>query len=598
MGAGSKDSQVSSLLVDESFATEDDQFVDRLRAVTGSKYLAALADRWKKDPRPWARRQIFRYLALPLDQAGHHPLVKRLFKHAEASRDDELMGAFLVAFDRLVRRQRRTVYRWNFPTSQPWYEEVLFVPRDQILAAANGPEARNPRTGKRIHGSGKPRLPKRGRLFSHRTRGYLRRRACRYFRRLGYQQPAEYPLAVAKALALYRDDDVASGENILDNWSLMCIAFRKSRVLEFKRTRVDMIDGRSLGELAAAPQFDDLWKQPESAEVLLVLVTMAWSWLVRVWAIQLLKRDHATALKAITAHHLLTLLDHSNEEVQQFGSGLLETLQGVDTWPIAVWLQLLETRSVTALATICQAMNQRVSPERLSLDQCVALACARATPVARMGLSWLKSRSLAGLQDRARLGRLAGARCEAVGALVAEYALSILGSPQAYRMEDVSPFFDSLNVQVRRGAWDWLTPSSPGYEDAALWSRLLETPYDEVRLRLVEELDKRTRRTAGPTALARHDLAMVWTTVLLGVHRGGRAKLRALKQISEAIAAEPDRAERLVPVLAVAIRSVRPPEARAGLSAILSAVAARPELEATLARWIPELRLSSTGVAP
>jgi hypothetical protein len=86
--------------------------------------------------------------------------------------------------------------------------------------------------------------------------------------------------------------------------------------------------------------------------------------------------------------------------------------------------------------------------------------------------------------------------------------------------------------------------------------------------------------------------------VLLGVHRGGRAKLRALKQISEAIAAEPDRAERLVPVLAVAIRSVRPPEARAGLSAILSAVAARPELEATLARWIPELRLSSTGVAP
>ena len=70
MGPGSKDSQISSLLVDDSFAAEDDRFVDLVRLVTAPKYLAALADRWKKDPRPWARRQIFQYLALPLDRAG------------------------------------------------------------------------------------------------------------------------------------------------------------------------------------------------------------------------------------------------------------------------------------------------------------------------------------------------------------------------------------------------------------------------------------------------------------------------------------------------------------------------------------------------
>ena len=93
----------------------------------------------------------------------------------------------------------------------------------------------------------------------------------------------------------------------------------------------------------------------------------------------------------------------------------------------------------------------------------------------------------------------------------------------------------------------------------------------------------RTRESTVSTALQRQDLTHVWTTVLLGVHRGGRAKLTALRQISQAIADEPDRAERLMPVLTVAIRSVRPPEARAGLSAILSAVAARPELEAMLA---------------
>src|SRR5690242_12830918 len=112
-------------------------------------------------------------------------------------------------------------------------------------------------------------------------------------------------------------------------------------------------------------------------------------------------------------------------------------------------------------------------------------------------------------------------------------------------MEDVSPFFDSLNAQVRRGAWDWLTLQSPGYDDAELWSRLLETPYDDLRLRLVAELNKRTRHTDGPPALRRQDLSTVWTTVLLGVHRGGRAKLTALRQISRAIAEQPDRAERL-----------------------------------------------------
>ena len=598
MGAGSSDSQISTVLVDESFATEDDQFVDRVRMVSAPKYLAALADRWKKDPRSWARQQIFKYLALPLDRAGHHPVVKRLFKQAEASRDDELMAAFLVAFDRFVRHQRRTRYRYNFQTRQTWREEELFAPRDQILAIAKVHEAINPRTGERINVPGVFRVPKHGRLFSYRTRGYLRRRAARYFRRMGFQQPSEYPQAVSVALALYRDDDVARGENILDNWSLMHIAFRRSPVLQFKRTRVEVADGRLLGELAAAPQFEDLWKKPESATILLELVTQADSRLVRVWAIQLLKRDHARAMQAITAEQLLALLDHADDEVQQFGASLLETLSGVDGWPITTWLQLLETRSVTAVATICQAMNQRVNPRRLTLEQCVGLACARATPVARLGLSWLSGRPVTGPHDRATIGRLAGVRCEAVGAEVTEYALSFLGSPRAYRMEDVIPFFDSLNAQARRGAWDWLTPQSPGYDDAELWSRLLETPYDDVRLRLVEELSKRTRETEGPPALKRQDLAMVWTTVLLAVHRGGRAKLTALRQISRAIAERPDRAERLVPVLAVAIRSVRPPEARAGLSAILSAVSARPDLEAMLARCIPELRLTPMGAAP
>ncbi len=591
---------ISTLLVDEAFATQDDQFVERMRLVTSSKYLAALADRWKRDARPWAREQIFRYLALPLDRPGHHPLVKRLFKQSEANRDDELMAEFVVAFDRLVRRQRRMRYHYNYQTRQLAQEEVLVAPHNQILASAgtkttHAREGINPFTGEKVSFPARTiqiGVPRNGQLFSYKTRAYLRRRAWRYFRRMGFQAPATYTRAVAAALAKYGDADVAKGENILDNWSLMNIAFRQSDVLKFSPTRVQLADGRSLAELTAAPKFEDLWKNADSAAVLLKLLIDAQSRLVRVWAMQLIKRHHTQSMQQISAEQLLALLDHHDEEVQQFGASLLETLAAIDTWPIDTWLRLLETRSVTALATICQVMQQRVRPERLDVSQCVALTCARATPVARLGLSWLQARRIDIARDRAAVVQLASAQCEAVGVEIAEFALAIFGAQANYRTDDVVAFFDSLNPEVRRGAWLWLTPQSAGYGDAQLWARLTETPFDDVRIRMVDELSRRVQGRLHEGALLRQDLTHVWATVLLAVHRGGRAKLEALRQISQRIAQHPDEAERLIPVLAVAIRSVRMPEARAGLSGILSAVTARPELEPTLAKWLPELRLS------
>src|SRR5262249_30253525 len=56
--------------------------------------------------------------------------------------------------------------------------------------------------------SARPRL-ERFRLFSVPTRQYLRRRAWRYFRRLGKVHPERYVSAVSEALALYEDGDVS-----------------------------------------------------------------------------------------------------------------------------------------------------------------------------------------------------------------------------------------------------------------------------------------------------------------------------------------------------------------------------------------------------
>jgi len=147
---------------------------------------------------------------------------------------------------------------------------------------------------------------------------------------------------------------------------------------------------------------------------------------------------------------------------------------------------------------------------------------------------------------------------------------------------------------------------SAGYEDADLWSRLLETPFDDVRMNLVDLLQQRVTaaRIAGrldaKTALPgapNADLSPIWTSVLLGVHRGGRQKIKAMRQISDALRDAPGRAEALLPVLAVAIRSVRPAEARPGLAAIVGAVDAGPELLEIVSRYLPELDLNPNASA-
>jgi hypothetical protein len=88
----------------------------------------------------------------------------------------------------------------------------------------------------------------------------------------------------------------------------------------------------------------------------------------------------------------------------------------------------------------------------------------------------------------------------------------------------------------------------------------------------------------------------IWISVLLGVHRGGRQKLKALQQIRDHLEQEPAKADQLLPVLAAAVRSIRGPEARAALSALLTLVARQPQLEPALASALPELNLNM-GVA-
>ena len=134
MKAKRDSNEPSPLLLEEYFSTGDDRFLDELIRYRGPRHLAALTERWKIDPRPWARRQILRYLEAPLDHPGHEPIVKRFFKHAEAQRDHQLLQAFVVAFDRLVRRVIYTRTRYDRDARSYFTEEYLYSPQNRVIA--------------------------------------------------------------------------------------------------------------------------------------------------------------------------------------------------------------------------------------------------------------------------------------------------------------------------------------------------------------------------------------------------------------------------------------------------------------------------------
>ncbi len=570
------------MLAEEYFSAENDLFIETLRRVNQLKTLAGFADRWKKDPRPWARRQIFAYLAQPLNCPGHQPIVKRLFKQAEETQDHEIMAAFLVAVDRLVRRELRTKRRWDMQSRSVLEEEQLYTPRD-VIPLKTQRIGRNPATGEEIPYT--VRASSKAKLFKYRTRYYLRRRAWRYFRWLGYRDPAAYVAAVISALAGYEDADLQRGENILDSWSLLHICFGESDALDFGSTRVELKDGRSLGDLTPAPAFPDAWKKPETAAPLLELIGRARARLVRVWASQLFQRDHAASV--VPLETIARLLDHDDAEVQQFAAKLLETSSALGTLPVASWLKLLQTKNEEALQRICDAFAKHVSGDRLDLAQCIALTCVRPVPVARLGQKYLQERVISSSVDREQIASLSQAQCAAVGGELAAWALGILGKPENYSCDQTIRFFDSQLPEIREAAWTWLLAESSALADAAFWSRLSETPYDDVRLRVVDYL-QRVTKLPGATP---EDLDFLWRSVLLGVHRGGRQKAKAVHQIAQAVVENPARVDTLLPVLAVAVRSVRGPEARAGLAAVVTLVEAQPQLAAAVRRHLPEMKL-------
>ncbi|HKS16151.1 MAG TPA: hypothetical protein VJU16_02505, partial [Planctomycetota bacterium] len=417
--------------------------------------------------------------------------------------------------------------------------------------------------------------------FSVHTRNYLRRRAWRYFRRLGFKDRARY-LRYALAAALeYRDEDCDSGIHFLDNWGLMHVLFAKSPVLRKSAHAWWVRNGMALRDLKPAPAFAEAWTSDEVIEVLQRAAARP----VRRWALAYFKGRPELAEK-LPATRLIDLLASSDPDVQAFAADRLPTAAGLESVPLETWKRLLENENLEVLTAVCDLLPKIVKGEQFTTEQLLGFATAALGPVARLGLGWLDPRPMTTTQ----VLELANVRASSAGD--AAVALARKKLPPDFGVEAILPFLDAPSKEVRTAAWTWFAGEKRARNRVDLWAKLVESPYDDIRFALVRHVERYADSDrALRVLLARAPLETVWATVLLNIERGSRVKRLAAAQIAEAIERQPERAGQLVPLLRIAARSIRAPEFRAGLAAVVRVAARRPEVAAAITSQFPELKL-------
>lgn len=592
-------SRPSKILLDELYAAEDDDFIECLKQFDSYEYLKHFSQRWAADKRPWARSQLVRYFHSTLNDPGHEVVIKRTFKAAIEREDDELLSHFLVAFDGLVRRIRSQTYSYNYRTRESYSTESLFAKPNKTVREESGRFIEY----KRFRKTYRMPLPdirnrSNNRLFSQRTRSHLRRRVWRYFRVLAYQNPQRYVAAMTQAFALYTDAHFDCGEGILDNWSLMHAAYHHSPVIAFTASHTNVVQGQSMTALTAAPYLPRVWEGDRSADRLWKLLVDAQSQLVRIWTIEMLQSLHSDWLRARTIDQLMPLLSSSEPSVGEFAVELFRNHGDLANLEISAWLRLIETSEFSILPTLCEAMREHVSSERLSDDQLVELTVARVATVAKLGLQWLKQRHQQRSLSTDHFVRLAQCRCDSESETIANWAISELAVPDRYSKDHLICFFDSAAAPIRRAACDWLVSSGDESIDArsahrfdpGLWRMLSESPYDEVRFALVSVLGNVLDHASNEhfESLSVDAQCRVYSATILAVHRGSRSKPKAIKQLALLVESQPERCGEIIPILAISARSIRSPEQSAALSSIATLLERCPQLAIDVKQCLPE----------
>ena len=600
-------------LTEELFTRGDAAFVVELRQTHAPEQLGAFSAKWIADPRPFARQALLEYLSLPLNCYRHEPLVKRLFKLAEAAGDDELMGAFLVAVDRSIRRvRRRTVSsksgrfksRAEAEAAIREWENLGFrnasvnsFRRGEFFAFASQPvevvdnplnkmprpkDERRQKRAETLTESAKKRMERRGYvLFSLPTRRYLRRRAWRYFRLIGKKDPQRYVQAAVKFLVRYRDEDVDSDIHLLDNWGLTHALFGHCPALIRPATGWKFLPGKGLADLAFAPRCESAWLVGPARLTALALEAQCRT--VRLFAVRTLQTKLGDDWwRQIPLTDSLRLADHADPDVSSLGFDLLAR-QDWSAVPVGDWLRRLDGDDPEKVGRFANFLAERWDTSQLSLADMIRLATHRNQSLAAIGFFAVQMRS----PSRAELPVLLGlvrAECDDLRPVITQWLLKQFNETGPVEPGWILELLDAPHEDVRQAGWDWFLASNLR-TDTSLWQQLMESPYDDVRGRLTTMLSEVLESTDTTT------LGFLWAGVLCAIHRHGRQKPGVVAQIVARIRRDPADAPEVLPLLAVAVRSLRGPEFRAGLAGVVMLAQTTPELGPLIARQFPELTM-------
>jgi hypothetical protein len=584
----------SWLMAEDLLERGDPAFVDELRRISDAERLGTFAAKWIADQRPASRVLLLEYLNRPFNAFRHEALLKRLFKLAEKQNDDVLMARFLVGNDRSIRRVRRKQHRYDTQLNEYWTTEKLAIPYGSTIP--RNPKSRRYRdaaTSEFLFARTQEKHDKL-RLFSPHTRHYLRRRTWRYFRNIGKTDPQRYITGIVEALKQYTDDDVVDGIALLDNWGLVHALFQHNPALVAKSNGWILAEGRSLAELAPAPAFESHWRI--SAKPLVDVMRDARCRPVRQWAVQVLRTNFPNALYTLPLTELLALISHDDSDTSQLAVDALQHSPAIANLAVGAWLKLLDTANPQTLSVLSELMEKHLAPGSISLPQLVQLTCSRPIPIARLGLTWLKSRSIESASEQQSLLELFEAECLPIRAELIAWTRSVLGRSPHFASAWVLEMLDSSHEDVRKEGWSWFIEEPRACHEVILWQRLLESPYDDIKFQLILLLEGQIK-IADPAAIDRSRLApelvrFLWASVLLNIHRGSRVKPRVVSQIIERLKRRPQEARELLPLLAVSLRSVRGTEWRAGLAGVVQLLENQPELGLLVSLTFPELKVT------
>ncbi len=565
----------STLLLDEYLQTADPRLLGAMLASTQESHLRSLVERLVEDPRPFARQLLVDYVAQGLDRAGHRAPVKRLFKLAAARKDDVLMVALTHGVDQLTRRKIRVGERYNWNTRESSPVAVLKKVDAHIPYASHGEH-------RKLDAKTKPKgEPRR---FSVLTRMHLCRRALRYWRALGRVDGPRYRRAVGALLTRYEDADLATAEQLLDAWNLLHLLYRGSKTVDRRPRGAVVRPGQVLKDLAFAPLHEKVWKDPAAAPDLLALMRLARCRPVRRFALAMLQAHHQQSLDALPLDTLLVLLDSEDEVISALAADLLQRRTGLENLPLDTWLRLLRVRNVAVLEPLCALVEKHVTPSRLSLVQCVELACSPAAPVAQLGFSWTQGRMVKTAADLGVVLALSGAAVAPVRTAASAWLVGLTETLDDATALHVRELLDARFPEPRAAAMATLEDGR--FKDSAeLWVALLESPFDDARAFLSRHL--KARAAVLPT----DGVLRLCATVLLNIHRGSAVKRAVLTEMVHHLTQDDTPVDALLTTLRVALRSIRPPERRHGLAALARAVWTRPHLRAFVSVSIPEVQL-------